>query len=53
MKNIVLLTGCLLAISFLHAQDKLIGFGKSDKAELELKDCDFDPGASKPHKSPS
>ncbi|ANI90374.1 hypothetical protein A9P82_14395 [Arachidicoccus ginsenosidimutans] len=27
------------------AQDKLISFGKPDKTELELKDCDFDPGA--------
>lgn len=45
MKNIVLLACCLLIISSLHAQDKLVGFGRADKAELALKDCDFDPGA--------
>lgn len=27
------------------AQDKLPAFGMPDKAELELKDCSFDPGA--------
>lgn len=28
-----------------QSQDKLPSFGKIDKADLEMKDCDFDPGA--------
>lgn len=30
---------------FVKAQDKIPSFGKIDKADLEMKDCDFDPGA--------
>jgi hypothetical protein len=34
------------SVSFmLHAQDKLPSFGHIDKADLEMNDCDFDPGA--------
>jgi hypothetical protein len=36
---------CSSAFQKIQAQDKLISFGKPDKTELELKDCDFDPGA--------
>lgn len=35
----------MIFFSVLHAQDKLPSFGKVDKADLEIKDCDFDPGA--------
>ena len=35
----------LSAFREVQAQDKLISFGKPDKTELELKDCDFDLGA--------
>lgn len=35
----------LLFNGLIYAQDKLPAFGKIEKAELEMKDCDFDPGA--------
>ncbi len=45
MKKITLAV-TLSALCFaLFAQDKLPSFGKIDKADLEMKDCDFDPGA--------
>ena len=28
-----------------QAQDKLPSFGKIDKADMQMQDCDFDPGA--------
>ena len=45
MKNSVFI---FLFLSFnwvIQAQDKIPAFGKIDKAELEMKDCSFDPGA--------
>ena len=38
----------LLAVSLfltVYAQKEVPSFGKIDKADLEMKDCDFDPGA--------
>ena len=37
-----------LLLSFngaLYAQDKIQAYGKIDKAELQMQDCSFDPGA--------
>lgn len=45
MKKTLLFFCLLLSAIFLHAQDKLPPFGTIDKADLEMKDCDFDPGA--------
>ena len=36
---------CLWFASYTYAQDKLPAFGKIDKADLQMKDCSFDPGA--------
>ena len=36
---------CLLFSLKLSAQKEIPSFGKIDKADLEMKDCDFDPGA--------
>ncbi|MDE1191048.1 MAG: DUF3857 domain-containing protein [Arachidicoccus sp.] len=44
MKFYFLLIVYTLFIFQAFAQDKIIGFGKPDNSELELKDCDFDPG---------
>lgn len=46
MKRSALFFALLLSSLFLHSQDKLPSFGKVDKADLEIKDCDFDPGAA-------
>ena len=38
----------LLLLSFnwaVQAQDKISAYGKIDKADLEMRDCSFDPGA--------
>ncbi len=45
MKKLVLIFSLLLIFGSLPAQDKIPSFGKIDKAELEMKDCDFDPEA--------
>lgn len=45
MKKSALFVFLLISFSVLHGQDKLPSFGKVDKADLEMKDCDFDPGA--------
>jgi len=41
-KTLATLTLCVLAI-FNYAQDKLPAFGKIEKADLEMKTCEFDP----------
>jgi Domain of Unknown Function with PDB structure (DUF3857) len=46
MKNITFLTSLLFFFSFAIAQKSIPDFGKIDKADLELKDCDFDKGAA-------
>lgn len=45
MKKIVVLFPLLMCVVISIAQDKIPAFGKIDKADLEMKDCDFDPGA--------
>ncbi len=45
MKRTVIIFCFLCAAVILHAQDKLPSFGSIDKTDLEMKDCDFDPGA--------
>ena len=46
MKHIILITFAVFFISLhLSAQKGLPGIGKIDKADLEMKDCDFDKGA--------
>lgn len=45
MKKITGLLPLLLCVFISIAQDKIPAFGKIDKADLEMKDCDFDPGA--------
>lgn len=34
-----------MLVIFLHAQENIPAYGKIDKTDLEMKDCDFDPGA--------
>lgn len=45
MYRLLLLFPFLIFQLIIQAQDKLPAFGKIDKADLEMKDCDFDPGA--------
>lgn len=45
MKRLSALFFLLFLSLYLHAQDKIPAFGTIDKADLEMKDCDFDPGA--------
>lgn len=45
MKRILVLGICCLYLQFGIAQKKLPSFGKVDKADLEMTDCDFDKGA--------
>ncbi|MEP7255370.1 MAG: DUF3857 domain-containing protein [Ferruginibacter sp.] len=45
MKRTVLIFFLLSFLLTAKTQDKLPSFGKIDKADLEIKDCDFDPGA--------
>lgn len=45
MQKLILLFPFLIFQLVIQAQDKLPSFGKIDKEDLELKDCDFDPGA--------
>jgi Domain of Unknown Function with PDB structure (DUF3857) len=45
MKKLVIFFGLLLIFGPSQAQDKLPSFGEIDKADLEMKDCGFDPGA--------
>lgn len=45
MKKLTISIFALLFIQLSNAQDKLPSFGKIDKTDLEMKDCDFDPGA--------
>ena len=35
----------LISFFFLHAQENIPAYGKIDKADLEMQDCSFDPGA--------
>jgi Domain of Unknown Function with PDB structure (DUF3857) len=45
MKQHLLIFCLLVAANALNAQDKIPAFGTIDKADLEMKDCDFDRGA--------
>ncbi len=45
MKRIAIIIFFLFLNCTLHAQDKIAAFGKIDKADLEMQDCSFDPGA--------
>ncbi|HMI77465.1 MAG TPA: DUF3857 domain-containing protein [Ferruginibacter sp.] len=45
MKKIILIFFVSLFFWAAGAQNKIPSFGKIDKADLEMKDCDFDPGA--------
>lgn len=45
MKKLIAICSLMLLISTSGAQDKLPSFGKIDKADLDMKDCDYDPGA--------
>ena len=45
MKKIGLSLYFLISVIFLQAQDHVPSYGKIDKADLEMKDCEFDPGA--------
>ena len=44
MKKLITIIFAVLFFIPAFAQDKLPSFGKIDKADLEMKDCDFDPG---------
>ena len=45
MKSILLLSALLVSFSVAFAQKETPAFGKIDKADLEMKDCDFDKAA--------
>lgn len=45
MKSILLLSTLLVTCSISFAQKEIPAFGKIDKADLEMKDCDFDKNA--------
>jgi hypothetical protein len=45
MKKLLLLFSLFHQICSLQAQDNIPSFGKIDKPDLEMKDCDFDRGA--------
>lgn len=45
MKKLILALAFSSTLFTSQSQDKLPSFGKIDKADLELKDCDFDLGA--------
>lgn len=45
MKKLLLIIALLIMNKAIRAQDNIPAFGKIDKADLEMKDCDFDPGA--------
>ncbi len=45
MQKLPIILFFFLCSSITFAQNKLPSFGKIDKADLEMKDCDFDPGA--------
>ncbi len=45
MKKLTLIFSVLLLFLVTTAQDKIPKYGDIDKADLEMKDCDFDPGA--------
>ncbi len=45
MKSILLLSTLLIFFSATFAQKEIPAFGKIDKADLEMKDCDFDKAA--------
>jgi hypothetical protein len=45
MKKITLVFCALLLFLTATSQDKIPKYGTIDKADLEMKDCDFDPGA--------
>lgn len=45
MKKFTFFLPLIFICGFLPAQDNIPSFGKIDKATVEMKDCDFDPGA--------
>ena len=45
MKKFGLTFYILISVIFLHAQDNIPSYGKIDKADLQMQDCSFDPGA--------
>ena len=45
MKHISGLVVSIFCFFSVSAQKNIPSFGKIDKADLEMKDCDFDPGA--------
>ena len=45
MKRFTLLFITPFFVSIVLAQPKVADFGKIDKSDFEIKDCDFDPGA--------
>ena len=45
MKKLTIFFTLLMFLGSSTAQDNIPSFGKIDKATLEMKDCDFDPGA--------
>ena len=45
MKKLAIFFLFLISVGSSPAQDKIPAFGKIDKTQLEMKDCDFDAGA--------
>ena len=45
MKKLIIVTFAALFFIPAFAQDKIPSYGKIDKADLQLQDCSFDPGA--------
>jgi hypothetical protein len=45
MKLLLILSLLFFEVVLTYAQNELPAFGKIDKADLEMKDCDFDKGA--------
>jgi Domain of Unknown Function with PDB structure (DUF3857) len=45
MKTVIIFFSLLVLIVSANAQDQVPAFGKIDRADLEIQDCDFEPGA--------
>lgn len=45
MRKIIIISHMLLLLLSANAQEQIPPFGKIDKSDLEIHDCDFDPGA--------
>jgi transglutaminase-like putative cysteine protease len=45
MKKLSLTITAVILFFTTHAQEKILKYGSIDKADLEMKDCDFNPGA--------